>query len=364
MSFRPSRWALSSALVAAWAVSICPFSEAAELDAHQIASRNTAAIDALLPFSCTIEVDNLEESPLGRYTVASYYRSQEATRVNLKLGTMNCDALVKDGRTLRYSADARIPGDGGRIGVVTADTNTLLVDVWNYSLAIHSDGVSFQSRTLGSLVTKSSKLKATPEVVSGRGLVRLDLATDTTDFVFWLDPAFNYLVSRSRGTTKDGKTFESVVEGFSEVAPGVYFPTSCRRTIVKSGAAPTGWVAKFTKVTATKPLPADAFAFRFPPGLLVQDEIANTLKLTDSAGQPNLAPKNARGEPMYTAGGLPPTISLDRSAAVEQAAVPQQATEVEPTPRSRWLLPAGIAFLAVGLTLWLISRVRQNRLEK
>ncbi len=224
--------------------------------------------------------------------------------------------------------------------------------------------MSFQSRTVEALVKRSNKPRARSDAVSGRNLIRLDVPTETTDFIFWLDPAFNYWVTKSRVTTPDGKTFESVAEGFSEVAPGVYFPTACRRTILKPGVASSGWVAKFTKATATKPLPADAFAFRFPPGILVKDDIANTLKRADSTGDPKLPAKNASGEPMYAAGGLPPSISIDRTAAVEQASVPQQATEVEPTPRSQWLLPAGIAFLALGLTLWLIRRVRQNRLEK
>lgn len=87
-----------------------------------MAARNTAAIEALLPFSCSVEIDHLEETLLGRYTTATYQRSQESIRVKFKLGTMNGDTLIKDGRTLRYSADARIPGDGGRSGTVIGDT--------------------------------------------------------------------------------------------------------------------------------------------------------------------------------------------------------------------------------------------------
>jgi hypothetical protein len=364
VSLKPSRWVLTPALIVAAAISTCPASGAAELDALQLAARNTAAIEALLPFSCSVEIDHLEETLLGRYTTATYQRSQESIRVKFTLGAMKCDTLIKDGQTRRYSVDTAKSGDGGRVGTVIGDTNTLVVDVWRYGLATHADGVTFQSHTVESLVKRSKKPRARSEAVSGRNLIRLDIPTETTDFIFWLDPAANYWVYKSEVTAKGSKTFGSAVEGFTEVVPGIHFPSVCRRTTLKPGAAPTGWVAKFTKVTAGKPLPADAFAFRFPAGVLVIDEIANTLNRTDPAGDARLPAKNARGEPMYSSKGLPPSISLDRTAAVEQASVPQQATQVEPTPRSQWLLPAGIAFLALGLTLWLARRVCQNRLEK
>lgn len=331
---------------------------AADPDVLQVAARHSAAAEALLPFTCHVEqVTHVDVGPLGRVTAGTYWRSPDAVRSRVKLGGTIIDMMVKDGQTRSYSLAAGGPNDygGGKAigssGRTEAGSKTPHADVWSLALLTLGDG-TFDRRSVEGWVKSARRSTARSETVEGRPLVRIDVPAVRAEMVFWLDPAANYLVRRAEVAQKNEDIQdEYIAEGFAEVGPGIHFPTVCRLTVRKAGVLTTkGWAAKFTKVSAGKPLPADAFAFKFPAGLLVLDVDADKVSRTDARGEPGLPATDAKGQPrLHSSAPLPPETP-------ERPAEPQRATEAEPTRRSAWLLPAGLGLIGIAVVLWLVRR--------
>jgi hypothetical protein len=159
---------------------------------------------------------------------------------------------------------------------------------------------------LEALGTKARRAPtATHELTGGRASVRLDFEFDWTkerlgewNAKMWLDPQYNYAVFKAQYEGKlDGKTIKRSEEvmAFSEVAPGIMFPTEIAGDSWSDSGRLSSWKCVMTAVRVNEPLPDTAFVQRFPNGLLMVDGIRNSAYRVDGVGQ-RIGPEKSLGD--------------------------------------------------------------------
>jgi hypothetical protein len=105
-----------------------------------------------------------------------------------------------------------------------------------------------------------------------------------------LDPHANYLVSSVTLEHQHTANSDEIVrkysaQGFQEVSPAIYFPTSAIAESWVKGKLLTRRTTRFREITVNQPLPADAFAFSFPHGLMIGDQVRGVRYQVDHAGR-------------------------------------------------------------------------------
>ncbi len=102
----------------------------------------------------------------------------------------------------------------------------------------------------------------------GRRLERVELSHARADLTIDFDPSVNYLarvvVARSKLEGGAGKpALEQEVTEFSEVAPGVYYPTKvqCVNPVTREQT----WGIEFSDIKVNEPIAPETMTFQFPP---------------------------------------------------------------------------------------------------
>jgi hypothetical protein len=129
---------------------------------------------------------------------------------------------------------------------------------------------------------------------------------------------------------------------FKEVAPAIFFPEQIESR-KKAGDAST--VRSFTEVRVNQPMPAHAYDFRFPAGTEVTDEVQNKVFKAQEDGQ-IVHMKHLRIVPFTQIAPAPDAV--------------RGVTREEPTGRTRWILPVGLFFLAMGGCIYLWRKWRNR----
>jgi hypothetical protein len=165
----------------------------------------------------------------------------------------------------------------------------------------------------------------------------------------------NYLVRKfenrdAPGVPYRGEQFYEVIR-FSEVRPGIFFPTETRfvtkpdRSV--SDSSDDVVTVYLTDVQINSPLPAATFQPVIPPKSHVLDNIEY---ITYTMG-PNGEKLNVEAN----------TTSLPPSLADQQAFPPQEPTTEEPKSWTRWILPASLLSLfLIGIITWRRQRLRSR----
>jgi hypothetical protein len=317
-----------------------------------------AAIESIRTFSCRAELKFEPTQPLARQT-AEYWRSGRDFRVRVKsFGSRDdeCDTLVRDGVVKQYESYPWRKGESARHGLIGVRDQPFSCNPWAYGLLTFPGQTKYRV-PLDELLTDAHRVQSVRrDTRDGRALIHLDLSHDRARLDIWFDPAVNYLarIVRVRAEPPAGGPIDSVatVTEFREVAPGIYFPTRVHQQSTTGGDAKSDkWAATFTDITVNKPLPPDSLTLRFPPGIMVSDLVRNGVFRTDERGEPTLPALNSRGV-RYTLGTSPPVPS-DYQHLVPQ---PASVSLEEPRSLTRWLLPAGLVLVAVGVLLKVARR--------
>jgi hypothetical protein len=166
------------------------------------------------------------------------------------------------------------------------------------------------------------------------------------DYTIWFDPQVNWLVAEVALLIKGPNyTWDCVfaADGFSELAPSMFFPTSVRSQYKFGEGRATVYVTEFQNAAANR-LKAPPFSkeIKIPShGLRVTDRIDGTTYHVDSAGRKSSRPDAIRE--------IPPPIFPP---------VAPVATASWFGDWRRWALLAGLAFAVLG---WHSVRARRRR---
>lgn len=163
------------------------------------------------------------------------------------------------------------------------------------------------------------------------------------------DPSVNYLVRKTVYTSAKNYVREDEVMQFKESAPGVFFPEKLTGRAGPSGKFDFEHSTTLSEIQVNRPLPEGIFRLRYPPGLYMHDTVRGTRYKIDSDGN-RISPE----EPRRKGKGTPPP------PLAEEPSRPRTATEEEPRPWTRWILPVSSAILLVGLAAALVRRYRKS----
>ncbi|MFO0807891.1 MAG: hypothetical protein U0746_04640 [Gemmataceae bacterium] len=221
-------------------------------------------------------------------------------------------------------------------------------DVWLTALFTHF-GMNGQVYSLDELLAGPHKLRSAAEVtVDGRQLTYLDIQTGEIRNELWFDPSVNYLVRKrlvtdsSHGQSRGG----AEVRGFTEVSPGLYFPSEVRLIVVGRDGheTPSTYGTSFRDIKVNLGVPDSTFSLAFPEGTRVIDGIQGREFRVGSGGK--LEPDNSKQVTTTLLTSIPPA---------------------EPTPVTErgngfasWLTPVSVAVLLVGISFALIRRRKQT----
>lgn len=199
---------------------------------------------------------------------------------------------------------------------------------------------------------------AAREQSGGLALVRLEYDFDFRKdksgewrTTIWLDPQKNYLISKMKYEGNiDGKKIERVVEivAFSEVAPGILFPTEMSGIASYDGVRGDNWKGSLSAVRVNEPLLDSAFTQTFPNGMLMVDGIRDANYRVDSIGQP-------LGPEVSTAGSNPPPPEPARTPNIERLG----SSSEEPSPWGNVAIAMG-ALIIAGLAGIAYRRLRSR----
>lgn len=319
-----------------------------------------ATIESIRTFHCRVSFSFERPQPWGNTMTGEYWRIGSTFRCKSNRGSAVTDSSNRDGVTTSFTVDSKQSGDKGRDGHITNKDMPYLCDAWSYGLLSLFGGDRFRvslKELIGSAGATSSARHAEKE---NRRMVRIEISTSRADLEVWLDPSVNYLVRHLKGTMKGAVKLEGefTVESFQEVNPGVFFPAKVTYTGFKGkDREKTGWVAVFSGIEINQPLADKALDIRFPPGLLVHDDIRNGVFRTNAAGAAVLPALSEKGQRIELVSN-PAVPTSARESADDK---PLRVTEEESQPRSRWILPVAIVLLLLGCALGVVRRNRARR---
>ena len=284
--------------IAAVTFSLPAFTNAAEqVTIEELATRHAAAVQALIPFQCRVKYTDDRPSVLTGSCVSTgfYARSDDTTRGYRRNGFLQTDSIKRGGQSRGWMRNTKLTDPkavNGNLDV--ANDSTVECDVWSYALFTLSDG---HRRPLSDWLRSGAGVKIHNDGIEGRRLVRATVPANKTDFAIWFDPAVNYLARTVEVRTDAGGEFRFEVPDFAEVGPGIFCPKGVRLTGTKPGdPGPYGYTVEFSDISAGKPLPADAFAFKFPPGSMVNDTHRGHCEEGRRQRRPDAAGKNRLGK--------------------------------------------------------------------
>lgn len=313
-----------------------------------------AAIASIRTFYCEVSIRYDPISPAGNEN-GKYWRSGDQVRCQGESKTTKSDVLVQGERYKCLSKYPFLQGEQETAGVIGTTNVPICCDAWSYGLLTFYGRDRFRV-SLTELLSQPHKLHAVRMVEeNGQQLAYLDLTHDRARLEIWFDPQVNYLARKVRlhsGKSGSEKVTEQFISQFKEAAPGIFFPERIESNTVQDGAKKASWHAVFSNIQINKPVPADIFNLRFPPGILVSDLIRGKMLQTDANGEPTLPATNQQGKELSLAQAPPFSITQDRGEG-------PSVTKEEPRSWTRWLFPAALIFFALAGILWCIRRWRK-----
>jgi hypothetical protein len=190
---------------------------------------------------------------------------------------------------------------------------------------------------------------------AGRPLQRVRVSHARADLTIDFDPSVNHLArvvtskSKLAGAPDKPPPVQEVTE-FTEVSPGVYYPTQVRCIVPATGDE--SWTYQFANVRVNQPVPPEALSLRFPARIHVMDKVRGGVYVTDAGGEPTAVARGSDGQPLTLGSGLSPGAVADE---------PEFPSSEEPPPQSRWVLPAAVALLVVGIGVRAAQVIRRRR---
>ena len=233
--FTPLAAVPAAAILLCATVSCCSADDLA-LDA---AKRNRSAVESIHSLSCRVtkssfgkDGDSLAPSP-----EVQYWRSGTNFRALSKLGDQWSDMLVKG---LQLWGTANHPPRAEITGTIAAYQGLPILegDPWLETLVMFMGDIN-KGKPLpiffaDILEVKGVKVTARQERKAGKEWTVIEGISPggRSRGEYWVDPSVNHLISRNVLTpgTPDELVATTEVERFSEVAPGVFFPTLVTRT--------------------------------------------------------------------------------------------------------------------------------------
>ena len=320
---------------------------------HDSTSNHQATVDAIRTFRCRVSVSFNPARPWGADT-SEYWRVGNSFRCRSRSGGVTTDSSFRDGVTKLYTNNLS-QGGKARSGQITTKDMAYSCDAWSYGLLSYYGRDRFRVGLRELIGSEGTRASATHVNKDGRRLVRIDVSHARADLQIWLDPSVNYLARYVKTKTKpqfgmsDGL---ATVDSFQEVAPGVFFPVKVHCEIITGEERKkSGWVAELADVKINHAIAEKDLEVRFPQNLLVGDEIRNGVFRTNADGIPSQQAVNSEGRKLILSSG-PPVPIADPDAQIASV------TKEEPLPRSRWILRAAIALLALAVVLSVARRIR------
>jgi hypothetical protein len=317
-----------------------------------------ASLDAIRTFFCRISLTREPKSPFG-ITTGKCWRMGEKVRSQSRTQTSTSDVLVVGSRQTSITRGPSPRRGSETSGAIANAGGPLECDPWSDGLFTFFGQKRFRV-TFSQLLSEPHRLHSVKNVkIDGRDLVYVSLSHDRARFEWWFDPQVNYLVRKMAGELNAreaaGQKTEHVVSKFREAAPGIFFPERVERRFYKDGKQISLSIAAFTEIQVNPSLPQGIFELRFPPGIMVADQIQGKMFKTDDLGRailPALDPKTGKPLTLGTGEMVPGAEGEDGSNRV---------TEEEPRPWTRWLFPMSLGTLAVAGVLFVITKWRQPR---
>ncbi|OWK41609.1 hypothetical protein FRUB_03687 [Fimbriiglobus ruber] len=323
-----------------------------------------AAREAIETCSCHVEFDLKITEPkreASQPCSCDYWFTPQATRAKMRDSGEATDAVWRD--SVRDSVTHRSPTNQSSIGASKDKRPSRYIgrcDAWVRGLLVLNVPGTIQNVPLEQLVELAAKVTGGQSVkAGGRQLTLLTLSfpAKPPDATAWeidvfLDPAVNYLVRQINYRARDVPNFDRVeqVTSFKECSPGVYFP---ERVEGSSGPIDTPGTVSTTvisNIAVNKPIPAGVMTFRFPEGIILSDGIRGTSYRITSDGR-------AIG-PEIPLGKAPPPV---REGASTTQPVSTSETTEEPKSATRWIAPAGVGLVLIGLLISVVRRRRRGR---
>jgi hypothetical protein len=310
---------------------------------------HASTFGAIHSLACTLSVRDEPPSSFRENKIV-YYQNRQHIRGHVESKDAKEDFMI-DARTYSGFFTRARPDTSGQISLTKQVR--LSWEPWRFALfkfrPLPADDLTFED-----LLAKPYKLHGAERI--GK-LIHVHIACqvsekDNREFEFWFDPDVNYLV---RKHILRGPNFEIdvKVERFTEPRQGVFFPALVRAEHRNEGKVVHAETAVFSNVRINESLPADAFRFQFPPGILVYDHIKNELHKTDANGNPILPPIDKQGQQLSLV-----NVAHDNE---EPETKIRQVTQEEPRNWTRWLLPISLALLVVAVSLFVIQKARVRR---
>ena len=341
-------------------VFLCSTVEAGEqelLDASLAAHK--ATIQSITTFTCRVKIQHDPVPPTG-YRTGEYWRSGSDFRcieadASVKTDTIYQSATHKSSSWI-INGKQLTPTEGQMIAKVLP----LRCDPWSLGLLTFY-GATEHRIPLDVLLSERHRVKT---VRRDNGKIYLELTHKRANLKIWFNPAVNYLVDKliqtdAEESSDSGTIATSIVTQFVEPAPGIFFPASIETEILdksKTGVT-TKRTVTFSDVVINRPLQKNAFAFQFPPNIIVSDLVNRQMMVTDGQGNPTIPAKTASGGPLKM--GSPEEFPVSPNEFDGDGKV----TEEEPQRRTRWILPVSLVLLGfVGATL-AVRRIRAKRNE-
>jgi hypothetical protein len=344
------RLSLTLVPVAWLSVAGCALALAGEADLlATVRARHRASLESIRSISCELLTTTEPDRGAG-VEKAKYWQSGESIRCQFEHNFFKEDALIRGPRLVHVRT---LAGSKAPRGLISQSHGySLMPSPWAAGLCRHLSEERAILSTFDEILGKPYRLHSAKSVrENGRDLVHIRISHKGGDVQLWFDPRVNYLVAKSvRG--REPILAEDTVQEFKEVKPGIFFPVLIRSVARDAGKVFSTSTTTISRIDINGQMPSDIFDLRFPPGILVSDSFKNALFKTDAKGEPTLAPTNSKGMPV-SVGNAPPLASPETT--------PRHATVEESRPWSWWLLPASVALLVVGGSLWLFQKWRKGR---
>ncbi len=313
-------------------------------------SNHRIARDSIHTFYCRVLFSSSPERR-GLFPQAEYWRSPDAIRIRSQRGDNSEDVLVQNSRVTTIVKEKKSRGEDSRAAISQMNVPLSQCDVWALGLLTFSDPQNGWV-TLDELMNGEHKVNAVKRRTEGdREFIYIDLEQEKSRLEIWLDPHVNYLARKMYITNLKGVNTrgESEVIRFKEAEPGIYFPEKVETRAYYDNNL-TGITTKtFTDIRINQPIRPDVFQLHYPSGIMVMDTIQGKLYTVDSEGRPVGEVKD---------------LQHVQTPPLRARANSQTATEFEPKSWTRWILPASLGVLAVGVISWLIRKRSGKRLDQ
>ena len=269
----------------------------AEIVAQAVAG-NAATLQLIDSYYCNVVYSSSAKDRPGT-PVAEYWRTKDFVRIRAKMSpTSTIDIHSSGGRSKKISTSTGQPLNLDDIHGTVDESHRFLVetDAWQLSFldlpAMITAKPPLNVYSLTELAAKGVVMEAGWTRLDGNKVVRLviDLKDEGRNYVVWVDPRKNWLVSRLIQKLKDADGnepwwIEHQVEEWLEIKPSIVIPAATSYTIRYKGKTAQEHYVRFDGIRVNDPLPPVPPMPNPPSGSFIADFTEGIVYQVDGQGR-------------------------------------------------------------------------------